>query len=371
MKQFIILLTLFTLIGCKQTASDAKKAILDDGEAREERSKAMGIISNLTFVAGGAVVPNPIKTAYTFRNSNPEGDSHQVFFDYKEYDNDKTYYEGSLAISFEKNDKAYKLLEQVRAIENGKTFKPKGEGCVGNAGRSYSMKYFDGREAKFDVEGGAMCESDKLPAVIRDLNALGDALANDLKAQKAMSIYQKIVGKKWQSKSDPSKSFEIINGNMTEMVKGVAKPPYFASFSDNCPGNKDRSEGMSAGNIGCLTTWAQDEVHYMITDLDETTLELSQTGTDKIEAYKLAKSNPTSPADGIVINAKGDDFFFGKKFDINNLPALLDEKLAKMDKIPDDIPVTFNGEALMGIRGEVRTEIKEAIAKAKANKAKH
>jgi hypothetical protein len=380
MKQFILLLTLFTCFACKQNASPIKqdeaasptKPAADSTGSDNDRPLSM--VSSITIEAGGAVVPNPIKTLYTFRNSHPEGDLHQVFFDYKESDNTKTMYEGTFALRMDDNQKAYELLEKVAATENGKKFEPKGPPCVGSRGRTYAMAYFDGKKANFEVTGGAMCETANLPPPIKDLNALGDALAQELKAQTAMRLYKRIVGKTWQLISDPKTTVIFADGLMTETVKGEKQPPVFFRFSDNCKTAKDRSEGMSAGNLGCISTWAQDEVEYMITDLDDKTLEFKQMGTDKMQTYTLAKTvthQGKITANGIVINAKGDDFFFGTKFDVRKLPELLDAKLATMETIPDDIPVYFNGETGMGLRGEVRTEIKEAIDKAKANKAKH
>lgn len=47
---------------------------------------------------------------------------------------------------------------------------------------------------------------------------------------------------------------------------------------------------MSAGNLGCITAWAQDEVQYMVTDFDDKTLEFKQMGTDNLQTYTLAKA---------------------------------------------------------------------------------
>lgn len=366
MKQFIILLSLCTLFACKQAASDAKQpAAPTKPETGTDDNRPLSMVSSIMIEDGGAVVPDPLKKRYTFRNSHPEGDLHQVFFDYNESDNKNSLFDGTFAIRMDDNQKAYELLEKVSAISEIK--KPDAPPCVGSRGSTVTMFYFDGKKNTLQVPP---CMGDKLPAVLRDLKALGESLAKDLKAETSMRIYKIIDGKTWVSKSDPKTTVTFVDGHMNETIKGVDNPPSFFRVSDNCKGAKDKKEGMSAGNLGCLIAWAQDEVQYMITDIDDKTLEFKQMGTDKIQSYTLAKSTPAPASNGIVINAKGDDFFFGKKFDINNLPALLDEKLAKMDKIPDDIPVTFNGETGMGIRGEIRTEIKEAIDKAKANKAK-
>jgi hypothetical protein len=298
MKQFFLLLTFFTCFACKQNASDAKQQAVAVDSTAKQATKAAGtdndrtpfMISSIAIEAGGAVVPNPIKTRYTFHNSHPEGDLHQVFFDYKESDNTKTLYEGKFAVRMDGNQKARELLEKVAATENGKKFEPKGAPCVGSRGRTYAMDFFDGKKSNFEVTGGAMCESANLPAPIRDLNSLGDALAQELKAQTAMRLYKKIVGKTWQLKSDPKTTVTFADGEMNEVVKGKKNPPVFFRFSDNCKLAKDRKNGMSAGNLGCISTWGQDEVEYMITDLDETTLEYKQMGTDKMQTYTLAKT---------------------------------------------------------------------------------
>jgi hypothetical protein len=298
MKQFFLFLTLLTCFACKQNASDAKqKAVAVDSTANQA-AKAAGtdndrtpfMISSIAIEAGGAVVPNPIKTHYKFQNSHPEGDLHQIFFEYKESDNTKTLYEGTFAVRMEENQKVRELLEKVATTENGKKFEPKGAPCVGSRGRTYAMDFFDGKKSNFEVTGGAMCENANLPAPIRDLNTLGDALAQELKAQTAMRMYKKIVGKTWQLKSDPKTTVTFANGEMNEIVKGKSSPPVFFRITDNCKTAKDRSGGMSAGNLGCISTWAQDEVEYMITDIDDKTLEFKQMGTDKMQTYTLAKT---------------------------------------------------------------------------------
>jgi hypothetical protein len=372
MKQFIILLTLCTLFACKQPVSDGKQPVIVNPAPNKDangtdNNRPLSLVSSIKIDVSGGGYP-PIMKQYTFRNSHPEGDLHQVFFDFNESEGAKNLYNGTYAILMDDNQKAYELIEKVSAIENGKNFEPKGQLCVGAGAKSYSMDYFNGKSARFNV---SMCPNTTVPAEVSDLNALAESLAQGLKAESSLSIYKRIVGKTWVSKSDPKTTVTFVDGQMNETINGVVAPPAFTRFSDNCKSAKDRKDGMSAGNLGCITTWAQDAVEYMITDIDDKTLEFKQMGTEKLQTYTLAKSTPAPPADCIVINAKGDDFFFGKKFEIRNLPALLDEKLAKMDKIPDDIPITFNGETGMGIRGELRTEIKEAIDKAKANKAKH
>lgn len=67
----------------------------------------------------------------------------------------------------------------------------------------------------------------------------------------------------------------------------------------------------------------------------------------------------------LVINEKGGDFLFGKKIDINDIRSVLKDSLVRMDKLPTEIPIKFNGEILMGTRGEVKTQVKEALDDAK------
>jgi hypothetical protein len=78
--------------------------------------------------------------------------------------------------------------------------------------------------------------------------------------------------------------------------------------------------------------------------------------------------SPKPSGEWLVINEKGDNLLFGKKFDMKDLPSLLQDTLYKMAVIPNEIPIKFNGEVLMGTRGEIKTEVQEAIAKAKIYK---
>lgn len=69
---------------------------------------------------------------------------------------------------------------------------------------------------------------------------------------------------------------------------------------------------------------------------------------------------------GIVVVAMDDGItLFGKRVELDNLKATLLDSLVKMSTIPEDIAITFQGEVLMGIRGEVETEVNQAIAAAK------
>jgi hypothetical protein len=291
MKQLFFLLCLCSIFACKQAASDSKQ---NDTTAKDAGTtdRPLSIVSSIMIEHGGAVVPNPTVSRYTFTNSHPDGDLHQVFFALNESNNTGSLYDGIFALSMEQNTKVYDLLEKVSAIENGKKFDQKGEPCVGSRGRTYKMTYFDGKNAAFEVTPDAMCQSDKLPADLRELNDLAGALAQELKAQTALPNYKKMVGKTWVSDADPTTTVTFVDGRMNETIKGVDNPPTFFRLSDNCTTAKDREGGMSAGNLGCITSWAQDEVEYMITGIGDKYLEFKQMGTDKMQSYTL-KSEKT------------------------------------------------------------------------------
>jgi hypothetical protein len=295
MKQFITLLAVCALFSCKQVPSNANQADTKPPpdapkEAVAEKPKSKGSVSELSMQDGGAVVPNPLKKLYTLVNAHPESEIHQIFFKYKEFDRDKTHFESSMAIPIDMNVKAFELLEQVRAIENGKTFEPVGPPCVGKSGTNFNLNYFEGDSAKFTVTGGALCEKDKLPAVVSGLHAMMESLATEAKAEAKLMFFNKINGKKWQNKADPANTLEFNNGHLTITEKGSKEPQHvFVHFSFRCPDGKKEGEGMSAGNLGCMTTWAQDEVHYRITDFGENVLEFNQTPSSektKMQVFK-------------------------------------------------------------------------------------
>ena len=75
--------------------------------------------------------------------------------------------------------------------------------------------------------------------------------------------------------------------------------------------------------------------------------------------------NAKPPAEWLVINEKGDNLLFGKKIDMSKLRSVLQDSLSKMATLPTEIPVKYNGEILMGLRGEVKTQVKEAFDNAK------
>jgi hypothetical protein len=91
--------------------------------------------------------------------------------------------------------------------------------------------------------------------------------------------------------------------------------------------------------------------------------------TDSATNTTTAPSS-TAPSEWIVYNANGETLLFGNPVEFDDLSVLLQDTLSKMDIIPDEIPVKFVGEVLMGARGAIRDEIQEAIDAAKAAKAK-
>lgn len=127
MKQFIILLSLCTLFACKQATSDGKQAESPKKEGiGTDNAKPLSLVSSIIINVSTGGYPSNNKK-YTFRNSHPEGDLHQVFFDFNESEGNKNLYDGTYAISMDNNQKAYELLGKVSTIENGKSFDPQGQ----------------------------------------------------------------------------------------------------------------------------------------------------------------------------------------------------------------------------------------------------
>ena len=75
------------------------------------------------------------------------------------------------------------------------------------------------------------------------------------------------------------------------------------------------------------------------------------------------KKAETSPA--IIVNQDGKITAFGQAVELDNLQAVLMDSLLHLDIIPDTLSVEYQGEVLMGVRGEVRTQVNDAIAAAK------
>ena len=81
-----------------------------------------------------------------------------------------------------------------------------------------------------------------------------------------------------------------------------------------------------------------------------------------------AKSVTTTPS--VVVDKKGNITLSGKKVTFENLKKELQAELVKLPTIPKEVPIKFDENLLMGMRGEVRTEVSEAIAGAKWLKKK-
>lgn len=76
--------------------------------------------------------------------------------------------------------------------------------------------------------------------------------------------------------------------------------------------------------------------------------------------------NNYAGAPWLVINAKGDDFVLGKKIDYDGewyevTKNVLKDSLFRLRVLPRPIPIQFNGQIGVGIRGEFRSMAEEAI----------
>lgn len=67
----------------------------------------------------------------------------------------------------------------------------------------------------------------------------------------------------------------------------------------------------------------------------------------------------------VVINGNGNNTLFGKKVDIKQLVAALEDTIYKMKTLPNIIPVKFNEEILMGTRADIKEQLKGVLDKAK------
>lgn len=71
----------------------------------------------------------------------------------------------------------------------------------------------------------------------------------------------------------------------------------------------------------------------------------------------------------VTVDKQGAITLLGREvLDMEDFEASLYDTLSKMETLPDSIPVYFDKEILMGMRGEVRTEINQALATAAARK---
>ena len=73
---------------------------------------------------------------------------------------------------------------------------------------------------------------------------------------------------------------------------------------------------------------------------------------------------PATPVDWLVVGNDGSMLLFGKSVQLETLQSALLDSLVKMKEVPSEIPIKFGEEILMGMRGEVRTEVQDALEKA-------
>jgi len=76
------------------------------------------------------------------------------------------------------------------------------------------------------------------------------------------------------------------------------------------------------------------------------------------------------PTIKITVSNQGEITVSGKPVVFDSLQAALEAELAGLRTIPETLPVQYGDEVLMGMRGEVATEINEAIVAAKAARSK-
>lgn len=83
----------------------------------------------------------------------------------------------------------------------------------------------------------------------------------------------------------------------------------------------------------------------------------------KSKAVVTAKSVSTTPS--VAYSSKGGITVSGKKVALEGLKKELQTELLKQDVIPSTIPVKYTGQTGMGMRGEINTELNDAIKGAK------
>lgn len=77
-----------------------------------------------------------------------------------------------------------------------------------------------------------------------------------------------------------------------------------------------------------------------------------------------AKNNQANAP--IIVREDGTITLYGQNLSLEELKFFLVDTLDKMPIIPDNIEIKYEGEVLMGMRGEIETEVADAIAEAKA-----
>jgi hypothetical protein len=80
---------------------------------------------------------------------------------------------------------------------------------------------------------------------------------------------------------------------------------------------------------------------------------------------ELLPPNSKAPLPWIRVNQEGALYCMGKKIDLEAINPQLKAAFAKMEVLPSTIPPVYEGEVLMGMRGEIETEIAQALFEAK------
>lgn len=81
--------------------------------------------------------------------------------------------------------------------------------------------------------------------------------------------------------------------------------------------------------------------------------------------WSACTDSEPGPAEVLIVDNEGKMTLFGKEVSMDNLKTALLDSLVQMSSIPEELPISFGDELLMGIRGEVRTIVSEAIEAAK------
>lgn len=68
----------------------------------------------------------------------------------------------------------------------------------------------------------------------------------------------------------------------------------------------------------------------------------------------------------LVVPQKGDMTLFGQKIALEQIKQSLQDTLVKLASIPNEIPIQYVGEVLMGMRGAILDEVNDGIKAAKA-----
>lgn len=91
-----------------------------------------------------------------------------------------------------------------------------------------------------------------------------------------------------------------------------------------------------------------------------------QQSSPSVDSSMQRQPVPTAlPADMIIVTQNGEVTFMGRKIAFDELEKALRDTLVKRSNIPEDIPVQYRGEVLMGVRGDIGSQIKDAIAEAR------